>query len=41
MENINVCIVGIGNCASSFYQGLHYYNKNVFTNGRSAIQYKF
>lgn len=33
MENINVCIVGIGNCASSFYQGLHYYNKNVCTNG--------
>ena len=25
---INVAIVGAGNCASSLYQGLHYYSKN-------------
>ncbi|MDY6833191.1 MAG: inositol-3-phosphate synthase [Chloroflexota bacterium] len=28
MSNINVAIVGVGNCASSFVQGIHYY-KNV------------
>ena len=29
---IKVCIVGIGNCASSLYQGLHYYSVNNIEN---------
>ena len=28
MKKINVCIFGVGNCASSLYQGIHYYSKN-------------
>ncbi len=27
MGNINVAIIGVGNCASSLVQGIHYYNK--------------
>tara|TARA_Y100000992_G_scaffold69024_1_gene43110 strand:+ start:16134 stop:17258 length:1125 start_codon:yes stop_codon:yes gene_type:complete len=33
MSNINVCIVGIGNCASSLYQGIHYYSINKIKKG--------
>ena len=29
---IKVCIVGVGNCASSLYQGLHYYSENTVEN---------
>jgi myo-inositol-1-phosphate synthase len=27
MGKINVAIIGVGNCASSFVQGVHYYKK--------------
>ena len=27
MGNINVAIIGVGNCASSLIQGVHYYKK--------------
>ena len=27
MDKINVAIIGVGNCASSLVQGIHYYNK--------------
>jgi myo-inositol-1-phosphate synthase len=27
-EKIKVCIVGVGNCCSALYQGLHYYKNN-------------
>tara|TARA_Y100001970_G_C14233647_1_gene860376 strand:- start:683 stop:1816 length:1134 start_codon:yes stop_codon:yes gene_type:complete len=30
---MNVAIVGIGNCASALYQGLHYYRNNTENNG--------
>ena len=33
MSNINVCIVGVGNCASSLYQGIHYYSMNKIKHG--------
>lgn len=34
MENINVAIIGLGNCASSLIQGIEYYKKNnINTNG--------
>ena len=29
MNNINVSIVGAGNCASALYQGLHYYSSKI------------
>lgn len=33
MTKINICIVGVGNCASSLYQGIHYYAKNKIDTG--------
>ena len=33
MNDINICIVGIGNCASSLYQGIHYYTINNINEG--------
>ena len=33
MSKINVCIVGVGNCASSLYQGIHYYTENKMEDG--------
>ena len=33
MTKINVAIVGAGNCASSLYQGLHYYSVNEVDQG--------
>ena len=32
-NNINIAIVGCGNCASSLYQGIHYYSKHTDANG--------
>ena len=32
-NNINIAIVGCGNCASSLYQGIHYYSKYKDANG--------
>jgi len=29
MSNIKVAIIGIGNCASSLIQGIHYYREKV------------
>lgn len=33
MSDINICIVGIGNCASSLYQGIHFYTVNEIKKG--------
>ncbi len=33
METIKVAILGVGNCASSLYQGIHYYRKVISTSG--------
>ena len=33
MSKINICIVGVGNCASSLYQGIHYYTENKIEEG--------
>lgn len=33
MDNINICIVGVGNCASSLYQGINYYKFKKINNG--------
>ena len=33
MSKINICIVGVGNCASSLYQGIHYYTENKTDTG--------
>ena len=29
---IKVCIIGVGNCTSSLYQGIHYYSVNNVEN---------
>lgn len=33
MNKIKIAIVGIGNCCSSLYQGLHYYKDNNLSSG--------
>ena len=33
MSKINICIVGVGNCSSSLYQGIHYYTENNIEEG--------
>ena len=36
MQTIRLAIVGVGNCASSLVQGIHYYRKQYDGNGRPA-----
>ncbi|MCD4823427.1 MAG: inositol-3-phosphate synthase, partial [Phycisphaerae bacterium] len=36
MSEIRVAIAGIGNCASSLIQGIHYY-REVFANGDEVV----